>query len=99
MDIISNPEMADAAVETAPPTIIRREEYRPPAWLVPEVALDFALGLEKTRVRAVLQVAPNPASDGEAALRLNGDGSGRGQRQQLDHGRRRSRHSAVRHGA
>ena len=74
MDIISNPEMADAAVETAPPLVIRREDYRPPAWLVPEVALDFTLGLEKTQVRAVLKVARNEAGGGDAPLRLNGDG-------------------------
>ena len=66
MDIISNPEMADAAVETAPPLVIRREDYRPPAWLVPEVALDFTLGLEKTQVRAVLKVARNEAGGGDA---------------------------------
>jgi len=69
MDILRDP---DAVPQT--PAIIRREDYRPPAWLVPEVALDFALGLESTRVRSVLKVARNPAGDGDATLRLNGDG-------------------------
>jgi aminopeptidase N len=41
---------------------------------VPEVALDFALGLEKTRIRATLQVAQNPIGDRNPTLRLNGDG-------------------------
>ncbi len=74
MDIPTNPETADAAVAPAHPRLILRKDYRPPAWLVPEVALDFALGLEETRVVARLQVTRNPAGDGGRALRLNGDG-------------------------
>ncbi len=80
MDIASRPSQtaenshaADAAVPPQAPATTRREDYRPPAWLVPTIALDFALGLEATRVIATLDVARNPA--GEAApLRLNGDG-------------------------
>ena len=68
MDIAVTPEAA------APPVTIRREDYRPPAWLVPEVALDFALGVDETRVTATLAVARNPAGSGAQALRLNGDG-------------------------
>ena len=45
MDIASTP----VAAQTITPTI-RREDYRVPDWLVPEVALDFALGIEETRV-------------------------------------------------
>jgi aminopeptidase N len=78
MDIASRPsepaenhQMPDAAPPPAAPHVIRREDYSPPAWLVPEVALDFALGLEETRVISRLQVRRN----GDAAtLRLNGDG-------------------------
>jgi aminopeptidase N len=51
--------------------VIHREDYRPPAWLVPEIALDFALGLDATTVRARLQVTRNADSP---TLRLNGDG-------------------------
>jgi len=40
----------------AAPAAIRREDYRPPEWLVPEISLDFDLGAEKTIVRATLQV-------------------------------------------
>ncbi len=61
------------AAVTAPP-VIRRADYRPPTWLVPEIALDFALGLETTRVVARLTVARNPAGDDSKTLRLNGDG-------------------------
>ena len=44
-----NPEMADAAPEPKAPLLIRREDYAPFAWLVPEIALEFDLGLERTR--------------------------------------------------
>ncbi|HNJ48342.1 MAG TPA: M1 family aminopeptidase, partial [Novosphingobium sp.] len=55
----------------AAPPVIRREDYRPPEWLVPEVELDFALGLGATTVRSRLQVRRNAA---DAPLRLRGDG-------------------------
>ncbi|MCH7627344.1 MAG: aminopeptidase N [Proteobacteria bacterium] len=58
----------------APAEVVLRADYRPPAWLVPEVALDFTLSLDATRVRSALKVAKNPAGDGGALLRLNGDG-------------------------
>jgi len=62
----------DASLATpAAPPVIRREDYRPPAWLVPEVALDFALGIDATTVIARLAVRRNGA---DAVLRLNGDG-------------------------
>ena len=67
MDISRTPE-------AAPPVTIRREDYRPPEWLVPEVALSFALGLEETQVTATLSVQRNPAGGGSSTLRLNGDG-------------------------
>ena len=57
-----------------PPPVIRREDYRPPAWLVPEVNLDFALDLDSTRVLATLQVRRNPDAAAETMLRLKGDG-------------------------
>ncbi len=68
MDIASTPEVAP------PPVTIRHEDYRPPDWLVPEVALDFALGVDATRVAATLQVRRNPEGSGAQTLRLNGDG-------------------------
>jgi aminopeptidase N len=71
---IENPETADAAPPPQAPAVIRREDYRPPDWLVPEIALDFALSIDETRVRATLKVARNPAGSGTQTLRLNGDG-------------------------
>lgn len=56
------------------PPVIRREDYCPPDWLVPEVALDFELGIDQTRVTATLKVARNPAAAAVQALRLRGDG-------------------------
>jgi len=49
---------------------IRREDYRPPDWLVPEISLDFALDAERTQVRATLEVVRNGAHD--RPLRLDG---------------------------
>ena len=39
----------------AAPAAIRREDYRPPEWLVPEIVLDFELGAEKTHGGARLE--------------------------------------------
>ncbi|MCC6927056.1 aminopeptidase N [Novosphingobium sp.] len=62
----------DASAQTPPaPQVIRREDYRPPEWLVPEVRLDFALGFDATVVKATLKVHRNGTSQ---TLRLNGDG-------------------------
>jgi aminopeptidase N len=80
MDIASRPsdplnqQTADAATPPHVETTIRREDYRPPDWLVPEVSLDFALGLDETAVTAKLALRRNPAGSGTDTLRLNGDG-------------------------
>ncbi|MFA7588156.1 MAG: aminopeptidase N, partial [Novosphingobium sp.] len=66
MDIARTPE-------AAPPTI-SRADYRPPEWLVPEVSLSFALGLEETHVTALLSIRHNPVGSGAREIRLNGDG-------------------------
>ncbi len=54
------------------PLVRRRDAYRPPEWLVPQVALDFALDPATTRVRARLEVTRNGAH--AEALRLDGGG-------------------------
>src|ERR1051325_8461987 len=58
----------------APPSpthvAIRREDYRPPDWLVPEIRLDFDLDQQRTRVRATLSVERNGEHD--RPLRLDG---------------------------
>ena len=64
----------DAATMPQSPPEIRREDYRPPAWLVDEVALDFALDAAATHVASRLKVRRNPAGDGAQEIRLNGDG-------------------------
>ncbi|NNC60379.1 MAG: aminopeptidase N [Erythrobacter sp.] len=74
MDVVRNPEMADAAPTPQEPPVIRREDYRPFAWLVPEVRLHFNLGLEATRVVSKLTVARNGKAPPSDSIRLNGDG-------------------------
>ncbi|MBX7458834.1 aminopeptidase N [Qipengyuania sp. 1NDH17] len=69
-----NIEMADAAVEPKAPPEIRREDYKPFPWLVPETRLDFDLGLDSTRVRSRLTVVHNEKSPRSSTIRLNGDG-------------------------
>src|SRR5262249_763508 len=49
---------------------IRREDYRPPDWLVPEIRLDINLDADRTRVRATLIVERN--GDHDQPLRLDG---------------------------
>ncbi len=65
--------MLDIHIAAAqPPHAIRREDYRPPDWLVPETSLDFELDPERTRVLARLEVRRNGAHG--RPLRLDGDG-------------------------
>ncbi len=64
--------MLDAQNAAATPAIIRREDYSPPDWLVPDIALEFDLDPAKTRVRATLNVVRNGVHD--RPLRLDGDG-------------------------
>jgi aminopeptidase N len=59
----------------APPApthnVIRREDYCPPDWLVPELRLDFDLGTATTMVRATLSVERN--GEHGRPLKLDGD--------------------------
>ncbi|MBB6505191.1 aminopeptidase N [Sphingomonas endophytica] len=64
--------MADARTTPVTPAATRRSDYTPPAWLVPQVALDFALDPVATRVRARLDVTRN--GDHDTPLRLDGAG-------------------------
>ena len=54
------------------PLVHRRDAYRPPEWLVPQVALNFALDPATTRVHARLEVTRNGAQ--AEPLRLDGGG-------------------------
>ena len=56
-----------------PAPVIQRADYRPPEWLIPEIALRFELGLDDTRVHTKLHVT-RAAGQTDAPLRLNGDG-------------------------
>ncbi len=69
-----NPEMADASPEPRAPTVIRREDYAPFPWLVPEVSLTFDLGIGRTRVQAELTVQRNARAAASESIRLDGDG-------------------------
>jgi aminopeptidase N len=64
--------MLDAQNAPAAPAAIRREDYRPPDWLVPEISLEFELDAERTIVRAVLAVERN--GEHREPLRLDGEG-------------------------
>jgi aminopeptidase N len=70
--------MADVRVNAEAPqspahTETRREDYRPPDWLVPETELKFTLGIDKTRVQSKLKVERNPEGAPGAPLLLYGD--------------------------
>ena len=56
----------------APPAAIRREDYRPPDWLVPRIALEFDLDPKRTLVKATLEVERSGAHG--RPPRLDGDG-------------------------
>lgn len=64
--------MLDIQTATARPHVTRREDYTPPDWLVPEIALDFDLSPAATRVRATLHVQRGDAHD--RPLKLDGAG-------------------------
>src|SRR5215218_11121308 len=68
---LADAETAPEAPPSPTHTTIRREDYRPPDWLVPEISLDFDLGTETTRVKAVLTVERNGSHD--RPVRLDGD--------------------------
>ena len=60
-----------AVAAVATPPVIRREDYRPPDWLVPSIRLDFSLDPARTIVRARLEVRRNGEHD--RPLRLDGE--------------------------
>jgi aminopeptidase N len=63
--------LPDALSPAAQPATVRREDYRPPDWLIPTVALDFALAAAETRVTALLHV--ERSGDHDRALVLDCD--------------------------
>jgi aminopeptidase N len=63
--------MLDARPAAAVPAAVRREDYRPPDWLVPAVELEFDLDPQRTVVRARLMVERN--GEHGRPLRLDGE--------------------------
>jgi aminopeptidase N len=63
--------MLDIQTGPAQPRVIRREDYTPPDWQVPEVVLEVDLDPARTRVKAVLTV--ERTGDHDRPLRLDGD--------------------------
>jgi aminopeptidase N len=66
------PDAMNAPAAPPAPTAIRREDYRPPDWLVPRIALEFELDPERTRVRSRLEVERNGAHDRPLVLNAEG---------------------------
>ena len=64
--------MTDASSTPAVPVTIYRGDYRSPEWQIPDIALDFALGINATKVGAALSVVR--AADAPVPLLLRGDG-------------------------
>jgi len=67
-DVLDQPEAPVAPEHVA----IHRKDYRPPDWLVTDVALDLELDPDRTRVRSTLKVERN--GEHGRPLRLAGDG-------------------------
>jgi len=63
--------MADLQTPSALPAEIRREDYRPPDWLVPDIELDFHLDAARTAVRARLTIVREGQHD--RPVRLDGE--------------------------
>lgn len=66
--------MTDASSSPQAPITIHRGDYQPPDWLMPDMDLDFQLGLDETQIRARLHVTANPEARPGAPLVLRGDG-------------------------
>ena len=64
--------MLDIQNSLAQPHVTRREDYTPPDWQVPDIALDFDLDPAATRVKATLHVQRTDVHD--RPLRLDGAG-------------------------
>jgi aminopeptidase N len=68
--LVSDGQTAPEAPPSPSHVAVRREDYRPPDWLVPEIRLDFDLDPGRTLVRATLSVQRN--GDHDRPLKLDG---------------------------
>ncbi len=57
--------------DSASPRVIRREDYRPPDWTIPDLELEFTLAAERTIVRSTLHVEREGTHD--RPLRLDAE--------------------------
>jgi aminopeptidase N len=64
--------MNDLSSSPVLPVTIHRGDYRPPEWQVPDIAFDFTLGIDETRIAATLSVVRH--ADAAVPLLLRGDG-------------------------
>ena len=64
--------MTDASSTPAIPVTIYRSDYRAPEWSIPDIALDFGLAINATKVGASLSVVRD--ADAPVPLLLRGDG-------------------------
>ncbi|MDK2761810.1 MAG: aminopeptidase N [Sphingopyxis sp.] len=64
--------MTDASSTPAIPVTIHRGDYRAPDWQVPDIALDFQLGIDATKVGSTMAVVRQ--GDAPVPLLLRGDG-------------------------
>jgi aminopeptidase N len=55
-------------MKTSEPRTIHLEDYRPPLYRIPEIALDFALDPEATRVKATMKVIRRTLQNGPLVL-------------------------------
>ncbi len=60
-------------LRTDTPPLIHLKDYRPPDYLVDSVDLDVRLDPERTEVRSVLRIRPNPDGKKHAPLVLDGE--------------------------
>ncbi|MCB1504714.1 MAG: aminopeptidase N [Hyphomicrobiaceae bacterium] len=60
-------------MKTDTPRPIRLKDYRPPEYLIDKVDLDIQLDPTRTRVRARLDVRPNPTAANPGPLNLDGE--------------------------
>lgn len=67
------PLSVDIMADTATPTVIRRADYAPPAFLIDTVALEFDLVPERTVVRNTMRVRRNPDAAHAAHFELMGE--------------------------
>lgn len=60
-------------MRTDTPPVIHLKDYKPSAYLIDEVNLDFQLLPKATKVSSLIKMKPNPKAEADAALVLDGE--------------------------